>query len=206
MSWEERRKYRACDSDSRRMSIRLEMQSQALDDLISGKLMGWGFREGAPPEDGPSLIPAHLFPRDADDTAAIDWQSSALKSSSHAFVRIRVAKPARTTRPRKQTKGSTTGKPQPPTSAAAVAPPSLVEPKLMKKKSGRPRVDEPLRAVVRSLVKGRQLKDKSRKEQIEVIRAAARAAHTTLFLRETQPSRDKIFAALRAEGLIGPRE
>jgi hypothetical protein len=41
---EAKREYRACDLDSRRMSYRLEMQSQALDDIISGKLVAWGFR------------------------------------------------------------------------------------------------------------------------------------------------------------------
>jgi hypothetical protein len=66
-------------------------------------------------------------------------------------------------------------------------------------------VDEPLRAVVRSLFEAGQLKDKSRKEQIEVIRTAARIAHPNLFLRETQPSKDKIYAALWAEGLISPK-
>jgi hypothetical protein len=55
---EAKREYRACDIDSRRMSYRLEMQSQVLDDLISGKLVAWGFREGAPTEEGPMLIPA----------------------------------------------------------------------------------------------------------------------------------------------------
>ena len=39
------------------------------------------------------LIPGHLFPRDREDTADIDWQASSLQSSGHSFVRIRVAKP-----------------------------------------------------------------------------------------------------------------
>ena len=47
------------------------------------------------------------------------------------------------------------------------------------------------------------LEGKSRKEQVAIIRAEARVKHPTLFLRETQPSRDKIYGALRAEGLIG---
>jgi hypothetical protein len=85
---EAKREYRACDIDSRRMSYRLEMQSQALDDIISGKLVAWGFRDGASPEDGPMLIPAQLFPRDREDTADIDWSASSLRSSGHSFVRI----------------------------------------------------------------------------------------------------------------------
>jgi hypothetical protein len=90
---EAKREYRACEIDSRRMSYRLQMQSQALDDIISGKLVAWGFRDGAPPEEGPMPIPAHLFPRDREDTADIDWSASSLRSSGHSFVRIRVAKP-----------------------------------------------------------------------------------------------------------------
>jgi type I restriction enzyme M protein len=70
---EAKREYRACEIDSRRMSYRLQMQSQALDDIISGKLVAWGFRASGPPDEGPMLIPGHLFPRDREDTADIDW-------------------------------------------------------------------------------------------------------------------------------------
>ena len=181
------------------MSVRLDMQFQVQDDLISGKLVAWGFREGAPPENGPTLIPAHLFPRDREDTAAVDWEASALRSSGHFFSRIRVTKPQRRT-PRKKQSGPAS-EPAPPSATSGPAPIVSETPKKM----GRPRVDEPLRAVIRSLVETGQLKDKSRKVQIEIVRAAARAAHPTLFLTETQPSRDKIFAALRAEGLISPK-
>jgi hypothetical protein len=202
VSDEARREYENCDIDSRRMSLRLDMQFRVHDDLISGKLVAWGFREGAPPEEGPTLIPAHLFPRDREDTAAVDWKASTLRSSGHFFDRIRVKKPQRRTRQKKQTSGpaSKLTKPPPPPSVTPGPTPIISR---APKKTGRPRVDEPLRAVIRSLVETGQLKDKSRKVQIEIVRAAARAAHPTLFLTETQPSRDKIFAALRAEGLIG---
>lgn len=201
---EARRKYEECDSDSRRMSLRLDMQFRVHDDLISGKLVAWGFREGASPEEGPTSIPAHLFPRDKEDTAAIDWKASALRSSEHFFSRIRVTKPQRRTRRKKQAPGPASKPAKPPTPPSARPGPAPIVSEASKKK-GRPRVDEPLRAVIRSLVETDQLKDKSRKVQIEIVRAAARAAHPTLFLTETQPSRDKIFAALRAEGLISPK-
>jgi hypothetical protein len=197
---EAKREYRACDIDSRRMSYRLEMQSQVLDELISGKLVAWGFREGAPPEEGPMLIPAHLFPRDREDTADIDWQALSLRSSGHSFDRIRVTKP-QAGPPRNK---RTSKRVKPPLGRSATPGPTAIVFESPKKK-GRPRVDEPLRAVVRSLFEAGQLKDKSRKEQIEVIRTAARIAHPNLFLRETQPSKDKIYAALWAEGLISPK-
>jgi hypothetical protein len=172
------------------------MQFQVLDDLISGKLVAWGMRDGAPIEEGPIPIPAHLFPRGGEDTAEIDWDSSALSSSGYSFNRIRVAKPVRNN-PRRT-------KAEPPTASREATPPAPLEPRSIKKK-GRPSVDEPLRAIVRTLREAHQLLDISRKEQIEIIRAAARVAHPTLFLKETQPSRDKIFSALRAEGLIGSK-
>jgi hypothetical protein len=204
-SWEDRRKYQTCDSDSRRMSLRLERQFEVLDDIISGKLVAWGFRDGAPPEDGPMLIPAHLFPRDREDTADIDWSASSLRSSGHSFVRIRVGKPQtaalgkkRATVPKVKQNESPLTPPVPP--MPAIVPPAT------RKKMGRPSVEKPLREVIQKLVAAGQLKGSSRKVQIAIIQAAARAAHPSSFLRETQPSRDKIFAALRAEGLIGAKE
>jgi hypothetical protein len=202
---EAKREYRACDIDSRRMSYRLEMQSQALDDIISGKLVAWGFRDDSPPEEGPMLIPAHLFPRDREDTADIDWSASSLRSSGHSFVRIRVAKPQiaapRKTRARIPKIEQTESPPTPP-----VPPmPASVSP-TTKKKMGRPPVEKPLREVIRKLVEAGKLKRTSRKQQIAIIQEAARAEYPDLFLRETQPSRDRIFSALRAEGLIGANE
>jgi hypothetical protein len=202
---EAKREYRACDIDSRRMSYRLEMQSQALDDIIGGKLVAWGFRDGAPPGHGPIPIPAHLFPRDREDTAEIDWSASSLRSSGFSFVRIRVAKPRiatlgkkRATVPKtKQTKSQLT----PP-----VPPMPATIPRVTRKKMGRPSVEKPLREVIRKLVEAGKLRRNSRKVQIAIIQEAARAEHPDLFLRETQPSRDRIFSALRAEGLIGAKE
>jgi hypothetical protein len=65
--------YQDCEIDSRRMSHRLDMEIQVLDNLKSGKLLAWGVREGASLDEGPTLIPSHLSPRDGDDTAAVDW-------------------------------------------------------------------------------------------------------------------------------------
>jgi hypothetical protein len=197
-----RRIYQKCNDDSRRESLRLEMQFQVLDDLFSGKLVAWGFQGGASLEQGPTPIPTHLFPRDAEDTAVIDWRNSTLKASSFFFDRIRVTEPRAGTPRKKRVSGPTSKQAKPSSAPSAIPAPTPIISKSPKKK-GRPRVDEPLRAVVRSLVDSGQLKGKSRKEQVAIIRAEARVKHPTLFLRETQPSRDKIFGALRAEGLIG---
>jgi hypothetical protein len=153
------------------------------------------------PDEGPTPIPAHLFPRDREDTADIDWPASSLQSSGHSFVRIRVAKPeiaaVRKTRVKapkiKQTESPLT---------LPVSPIQASVPPATQKKMGRPPVEKPLREVIRKLVAAGQLQGKSRKEQFAIIRAAARAARPDLFLRETQPSRDKIYSAFRVEGLI----
>lgn len=196
-----RREYKTCQSDSRRLSYRLDMQFDLKDNLVAGKLIALGFREGAPLEEGPVLIPPHLFPRGGNDTADLDWHMSTLRSAGFSFTRIRVTKPQAGARRKKRTSAAQaeqTGLPL----ASFVTP--VLRPVVSEqpKKMGRPPVGEQLRAVVRPLVESGQLKGKLRKEQIEIVRAAARAAHPSLFLRETQPSRDKIFSALRAEGLL----
>jgi hypothetical protein len=183
------------------MSYRLEMQSQALDDIISGKLVAWGFRDGAPPEEGPMLVPGHLFPRDREDTADIDWSASSLRSSGHSFGRIRVAKPQRLAVRKKRATVPKIKRTESPL-ARSVTPLLGSVPPATRRQIGRPSVERPLREIIRMLAEAGKLKGNSRKEQIAIIQDAARAAHPNLFLRNTQPSRDRIFSALRAEGLI----
>jgi hypothetical protein len=65
---------------------------------------------------GPTLIPAHLFPRDREDTAAVDWEASALRSSGHFFSRIRVTKPQWRTARKKQS--GPASKPAPPSATS----------------------------------------------------------------------------------------
>jgi hypothetical protein len=183
------------------MSYRLDMKFDVLDDLVAGKLIAFGFRDGAAFDEGPVSIPAHLFPRGGEDTAVVDWDNSVLRSSGFSFVRIRIAKPEitalrkkRATVPKIKQSESPLTLPVPPIPASV--PPAT------RKKMGRPPVEKPLREVIRKLVAAGQLQGKSRKEQFAIIRAAARAARPDLFLRETQPSRDKIYSAFRVEGLI----
>ena len=187
------------------MSYRLDMKFDVLDDLVAGKLIAFGFRDGASLEEGPVLIPAHLFPRGGEDTAVVDWDLSTLRSSSFSFARIHVTKPQAGTRRGKRTSAAKSEQATLPlASSITPSPRPLVSEQ--SKKMGRPPVGEQLRAVIRSLVGSGELKDKSRKVQIEIIRASARAAHPELFLTENRPSRDKIFSALRAEGMVGPQE
>ena len=187
------------------MSYRLDMKFDVLDDLVAGKLIAFGFRDGASLEEGPVLIPAHLFPRGGEDTAVVDWDLSTLRSSSFSFARIHVTKPQAGPRRGKRTSAVKSEQARLPLAASITPSPRPLVSK-QSKKMGRPPVGEQLRAVIRSLVVSGEIKGKSRKAQIEIIRTAARAAHPELFLTENRPSRDKIFAALRAEGLVGPRE
>jgi hypothetical protein len=134
-----RRIYQKCNDDSRRESLRLEMQFQVLDDLFSGKLVAWGFQEGASLEQGPTPIPAHLFPRDAEDTAVLDWRNSTLKASSFFFDRIRVTEPRARTPRNKRVSGPTSKQAKPSSAPSAVPAPTPIISKSPKKK-GRPRV------------------------------------------------------------------
>ena len=201
---EVRREYRTCQIDSRRMSYRLDMKFDVLDALVAGKLIAFGFREGGPLEEGSVLIPAQLFPRGGEDTAAVDWDLSTLRTASFSFTRIRVTKSQPGTRRTKRTSAAKSEQTRPPPASSVTPSPTLAVPE-QPKKMGRPPVGEQLRAVIRSLVVSGEIKGKSRKAQIEIIRTAARDAHPELFLTENRPSRDKIFAALRAEGLVGNR-
>ena len=198
--------YRTCEIDSRRMSHRLDMKYEVLEDLMDGKLVAWGYREGAAHNEGPVEIPGHLFPRDGDDTAAVDWDLSTLTSAGYLFARIRITKAQKLPAAAPRKKRPTARKSKQTESLPLATPPPTLAPSESPKKMGRRPVEKPLRAVIRSLVEAGQLEGKSRKEQVATIQTAARAAWPDLFLKETQPSRDKIFSALRAEGLIGPRE
>ena len=198
---EAKREYRSCQIDSRRMSYRLDMKFDLLEDLVAGKLIAFGFRDGAAVDEGPVLIPAHLFPHDGEDTAAVDWENSALRSSGFSFLRIRVAKPEITALGETWVKAPEFDQTDERVTQPFAPMPSPI-PTTPRKKMGRPSVEMPLRAVIRKLDVAGQLQDKSRKEQFAIIREAARAERPDLFLRETQPSRDKIYAALRAERLI----
>jgi hypothetical protein len=202
---EARREYQTCQIDSRRMSHRLDMQFDVQDDLVAGKLIAFGFRDGAAFDEGPVLIPAHLFPQGGEDTAVVDWDNSVLRSSGFSFLRIRVAKPEiaalRKTRVKAPGFEQTDLRPTQP-----VTPMPAPVPTTPRKKMGRPPVGEQVRAVIRTLVRSGELENKSRKAQIEIIRAAARAAYPKLFLTENRPSRDKILWALGAEGLTGAKE
>ena len=194
-----------CQIDWRRMSYRLEGKSFLLDDLVAGKLVALGFREGASLEEGPVLIPAHLCPKGGEDTAVVNWDSSTLRSSGFSFTRIRVTKPQAGTRQRKRTPAAESQQTRPP-HASSIAPSPRPAVSEQRKKMGRPSVEKPLREVIRKLIEAGKFKGAPRKVQIAIIQVAARAAHPDLFLRESQPSRDGIFSALRAEGLLGAKE
>jgi hypothetical protein len=150
------------------MSYRLDMQFDLLDNLVAGKLIALGFREGASLEEGPVVIPAHLFPRGGNDTADLDWRMSKLRSAGFSFTRIRVTKRQAGARRRKRTSASNSEQTSLPlaSSIASSPRPAVLE---QPKKMGRPPVGEQLRAVVRSLVGSGELKGNSRKEQIEIV-------------------------------------
>ena len=172
-----------------------DMREQVCKDLRSGKLVAFGMREGSAPEDSPVRIPAHLFPIDDQSAVTVDWDNSALLSADGGFVRVRVTTPSAKvhTKPRHRVRKAEQATSEKPFGAKSDAAP---------RKRGRPRIDERLRTVVRSLEEQGLLAEKMRKEQVAIIRKAARDRYPYLFPKPSQPSQQKIYDALTAEGLV----
>lgn len=185
-SEDEKRRYRASDTDQYSAYLRVQMQRELLTRLAEGTFQALGFREGDPPDAGPVPIPRYLFPISRLDAPEVQWDRSELVSAGHHYTRIRIAKPA----------GRVSQSADLP--AIAVGRYNAETPT---RKMGRPRVDDALRSVVRELVGEHRLSEISRKEQINFVRQRARQNFPKLFLRPEQPSRTKILEALRAEGL-----
>jgi hypothetical protein len=90
-----RHKYEESENDAERASLREDMKLEVRDRLARGEL-----GDGASFMQGPVRIPRHLFPRDRQDRASIDWDAATLISDGHRFVRIRVSVPSRRVRRR----------------------------------------------------------------------------------------------------------
>jgi hypothetical protein len=140
--------------------------------LARGKLIAFGMREGASLKEGPIRVPRYLFPTDRQDQAIIDWDAGTLTTAGHRFFRIRVSVPSR--RIRRQEK------PKDPEAAhdasddaeagpeASKAETKQQEPEPVKRR-GRPRVDEPLRAVVRSLHAGTRFDCSAFRQRVDLL-------------------------------------
>jgi hypothetical protein len=108
----------------------------------------------------------------------IDWGKSTLRSAGREYVQVRVCPPKEIDQANERSEPA---------------------------KTGRPRIDEPLRAVVRGLGDSGQLSGKTRKEQEHIVREKAQKEHPNLFPTKTRPSREKILNALKAERIIPDR-
>ncbi len=154
------------------LSVFQEMKGQLCKDIVTGKLVAFGKREGATLEETPIPIPPHLFPIDYLDKAIVDWDGSALTSSGERFVGIRVTKPPRKA-PRKERVRGASGKKA--TQATIRETQSIVRPSTSEttRKRGRPAVKDLLRVIVRSLHVEGKLHGKYRNEQVAIIQRAA---------------------------------
>jgi hypothetical protein len=202
------RKYQTNNSDHARAALRHEMKHELLRRLADGKLTALALLEGAPPDEGPVPIPRHLIPTDDRE---VDWDRDSLTSAGHNYVRIRVSRtrlrihlsnPPGFHAPEAPGDHESVGSRARRSKTAKQPHPTTIAP-TPKKPIGRPRVDGPLLAVVHDLNQKSELVGKYRKEQVSLIRAAARQAHPNFFPKDSQPSVTKIYEALKAEGLIG---
>lgn len=169
-----------------------DMKEDLCKALRCDDLLAYGMPEGSRPDENPVRIPGHIFPIAGDQgTIVIDWEGSALTWPNGRFVRIRVTKPA--VRASRRTGSRRDGKSAQENMDSARPSPG---------KRGRFPVGEPLRVIVRTLSAQGALNGKMRKEQVQLIRKLAQEQHPHLFPRATQPSQEKIYAALRAEKLV----
>jgi hypothetical protein len=177
----EKEQYRNATDRDRMEALSIMMKAELIAKIRNEKLSCFGLRAAPNPSEGPERIPSFLFVelgKRGPLLENIDWEKSTLRSAGREYVQVRVSTP--------QNIEPTNERPEPP-------------------KIGRPRVDEPLCAVVRELVKSGQLSGKSRKEQEDVVREKARKDYPNLFPTQTRPSRGKILGALKAEDFIPGR-
>jgi hypothetical protein len=183
--------YENCLNDYIRSCLHADMQEEVCKGLRSGGLLAYGMLEETP-DANPVLISAHLFPIPGDPIPSLlDWEGSTLTSPDARYIRIRVIRPAaRTTREKRR--------PQSPKTPLEAAENSHTP----KRKRGRYPIDGLLLTVVRSLKERGDLVGRTRKDQVQVIRELAQKTYPDWFPRASQPSQEKIYVALRAEGLV----
>jgi len=162
------------------------MKRELSDKLIAGKLAAWGYRTQPDIRNEIEQIPGYMF------RGKIDWHKCTVTNGAQKYEGIEVGRPH---------VADTTHK-SPRDRARLIAPErENVTGHSVHGKIGRPRIDGPLRAIVRSLAELGQLSGKTRKEQENIIRQSAQEQRPNLFPKPTSPSRVKILDALKAEGV-----
>jgi hypothetical protein len=163
-----------------------EMQRELCHKLIIGKLEAWGYRTQPDIRNEIEQIPRYMF------RGKIDWHKCTVTNGAQKYEGIEVARAHISGATHKSSRDTALLIAQERENVIGHSGPGKI---------GRPRIDGPLRAIVRSLAKLGQLTGKTRKEQETIIRQSAQEQHPSLFPKETVPSRAKILEALKAEGV-----
>jgi hypothetical protein len=171
---------------SDRTNPKFEMQRELSEKLIIGKLEAWGYRTQPDIRNTIEKIPGYMF------HGKIDWHKCIVTNGPQKYEGVEVG--------RVQVSEATHNYSR--NTAPLIAPEreSIIG-QSGRGKIGRPRIDGPLRAIVRTLAKLGQLTGKTRKEQENIVRQRAQEQRPNLFPKATSPSRAKILEALKAEGI-----
>ena len=166
-----------------------QMREYILAQLAKNKLEARGVQIA--PEVGKERenIPSFMF----RDLPKINWSRNSIKNLGREFGAVEVRRPNRESAHSREVRAI-----QKDTAVGAKSSrPTLPSPAPL----GRPSVGAELLAVIQELVAEGKLKDRSRKEQEDVVRLRARNAYPNLFPTPSRPSRTKILQALKKAGL-----
>jgi hypothetical protein len=164
--------------------------------LKTGKYTATGY----PVENGkaalvPATLPLFMFEeRTALNHKFVDWGLSTVRRAGHEFISVQVHVPDRFV-------GSAGAAPS--SGVSELAERALTEATLAgsARRKGRRSNAPILRSLVRRLHEAGMLKGLTAKEQDNLIAKVARAEHSDLFPKPSQPSRSKIIEAMQAEGV-----
>jgi hypothetical protein len=147
------------------------MTAALFDKIYKEELIAIGIRVSSDASTALEIIPALLFGDSSREaiSRALSGPASTLQFAGRQWESVRIVEPRQET-------------------AILPTPP--------KKERGRPRVDSVLSKIVRFLHEEGRLQGLLRKEQEAAVRDEARAAHSDLFPKPSQPSRQKILEAL----------
>jgi hypothetical protein len=175
----EKEKYRTADTRGSIEALGLLMQAELVANIYDGEFVCFGLTLTPGVSQGPEKIDRLLF-RDLSNhemmTKYIDWNESSLNYAGRQYTSIRVLKASRLEKKEEKLE--------------------------LRKKMGRPSIDQQLETIVGKLMKEGRLKGRLRKEQVHLVREAARVKYPDLFPLPTQPSREKILQALKNAELL----
>jgi len=170
---------RLYDDYTGRDRARRDMEDAILEQLHCGKLLAVGFRKNDKVNASPVAIPLRLL-----QNRYFNWFADTVSCPPHEFLMVKISRVKTGSKIKESSNAKESSK------AKETIPP----------KRGRRPIDGLLRPLVRRLKNQGALGGKSQKEKINSVRDLAREEHSNVFPKASQPSKDKIIEALKAEG------